>query len=116
MLLPQQDSDNSDLSDFEDENMSQDEISRILAHENTNLLEQLHWLNSLKLKKWEKQFTRVDRVTNKDSYYMSKDKRDIYRCLCREIEKKLSFLKKKRDQKLFSDVPNLSIRPHPVPP
>jgi hypothetical protein len=54
MLLPQQDSDNSDLSDFEDANMSQDEITRILALENTNLLEQLHWLNSLKLKKWEK--------------------------------------------------------------
>lgn len=42
----------SDLSDFEDDLMSKDEINRILSLENTSLLERLLWVNNLKLKKW----------------------------------------------------------------
>lgn len=48
----------SDLSDFEDDLMSKDEINRILSLENTSLLERLLWVNNLKLKKWQKEFSK----------------------------------------------------------
>lgn len=70
--------------------MSKDEINRILSLENTSLLERLLWVNNLKLKKWQKEFSKQQAfVVKSEAYHTSKWKRDIYKALTNEIDKKL---------------------------
>lgn len=79
------DSLDSELSSFEDEHMSQDEIARILALEQPNLLEHQLWLNQIKLKKWERALTKLQGLVKQDVYYTTKLKRDIYKQLTKQI-------------------------------
>jgi len=53
------DSETSELSDFENDFLSMDEITRVLALDNVTKLSHYHWLNQLKLNKWQKQLEKV---------------------------------------------------------